>query len=321
MSDAGRDGHGEGGSTPKGDDQVDEGLWAKTVDVILTGFAVILPVVITLYLIDLALEMLAKALRPVISVLNLLGVISWVETNVVYTFLFEIGVASDIIVFLSELVAAVLLIFLVVVVGVVARNQYGDRIIDYFDIVIGAIPGIGAIYGSFRRMGDAMIESDIENFRSVKLIEFPTDGSYVIGFETAESPASVRAAAGADDMVTLFVPFAPNPVMGGFLGHFPKDRVHDLDMPVEQGVQSIITSGIATGDAGDRPDEVSLDMNADQFPNLSDALDPDKNVTSGETEVDQAEDGADGVNGGSEGDGTAEPEVPAEENDPERRTD
>jgi uncharacterized membrane protein len=46
-------------------------------------------------------------------------------------------------------------------------------------------------------------------------------------------------------MHTLFVPMAPNPVMGGFLVHAPADRVRDIDMTVEESMQAIITSGVA----------------------------------------------------------------------------
>jgi len=51
-------------------------------------------------------------------------------------------------------------------------------------------------------------------------------------------------------MVTLFMPMAPNPVMGGHAVHVPTSRVHDVDMTVEEGVHSIVTSGVATGEGG-----------------------------------------------------------------------
>jgi len=50
-------------------------------------------------------------------------------------------------------------------------------------------------------------------------------------------------------MMTLFMPLAPNPVMGGYVVHVPQDRVYDVDMTVEEGIRSIVTSGVATGDS------------------------------------------------------------------------
>jgi hypothetical protein len=52
-------------------------------------------------------------------------------------------------------------------------------------------------------------------------------------------------------MVTLFMPMAPNPVMGGFVIHVSRDRVVDVDLTVEEGIRSIVTSGVAIGDEDD----------------------------------------------------------------------
>lgn len=139
-----------------------------------------------------------------------------------------------------------MLVVVVVALGAIARFQYGQRVLDLVDAIIMAVPGVGVVYRSFRRMGDAMLESDVENFRGVKLVEFPHDEVFVIGFETNTSPPTVQAATEFDGMTTLFLPLAPNPVMGGFLTHIPDDRVRDVDMTVEEAVRTVITSGIAT---------------------------------------------------------------------------
>ncbi|MFB6164231.1 MAG: DUF502 domain-containing protein [Haloarculaceae archaeon] len=135
---------------------------------------------------------------------------------------------------------------MIVIVGLLARNHYGERLIEYFDALIGAIPGIGSIYQSFRRMGDVMLESSVDNFQEVVLVEFPYDDVYVLGFKTNEASVPIVKATGEADVSTLFLPLAPNPVMGGFLAHVPTERVMDVDMSVDQAVSTIITSGIAT---------------------------------------------------------------------------
>jgi uncharacterized membrane protein len=43
--------------------------------------------------------------------------------------------------------------------------------------------------------------------------------------------------------------------MGGFLAHIPADRIYDVDMTVEEGVRSIITSGVAVEAETDDPVE------------------------------------------------------------------
>jgi uncharacterized membrane protein len=52
-------------------------------------------------------------------------------------------------------------------------------------------------------------------------------------------------------MTTLYLPMAPNPVMGGHVIHVPIERVCDVDMSVEEGVQSIVTSGVAVDETED----------------------------------------------------------------------
>jgi hypothetical protein len=53
-------------------------------------------------------------------------------------------------------------------------------------------------------------------------------------------------------MFTMFLPMAPNPVMGGHLLHVPDRRVYEVDMTVEEGVQAVVTSGVAVGAGSDR---------------------------------------------------------------------
>jgi uncharacterized membrane protein len=38
----------------------------------------------------------------------------------------------------------------------------------------------------------------------------------------------------------MFLPLAPNSVMGGFLAHIPEERILDVDMTVEEGIQSSV---------------------------------------------------------------------------------
>ncbi|QLG62684.1 DUF502 domain-containing protein [Halorarum salinum] len=151
-----------------------------------------------------------------------------------------------------ELLTPVVLLSLIFVVGLfVNSTRFGGIAIDYFDAGIAAIPAVGSVYESFRRMSDVMLEDDTQNFRDVKLVEFPHEGAYTLGFVTTETPEALRVPAGHERMLTLFLPLAPNPVMGGHLVHMPAGKVKDVDMTVEEGIRAIVTSGVAV--SGGRP--------------------------------------------------------------------
>jgi uncharacterized membrane protein len=221
-------------------------IYRTVIDVVLTGIVVILPLVVTLYVLSAALRLVGSALRPLIQLLQWAGLIQGLKQRVGVAFLIEIGLYANVAEFLTEFLALTVLVVIIVVVGAVGRFHYGERLIDYFDYFITSLPGIGAIYKSFRRMGDVFLENGADEFRDVKLVEFPHHDVYTIGFETSTTPPTIQAAADIEGMVTLFLPLAPNPVMGGFLAHVREERVNEVDMTVEEAVRMTITSGVAT---------------------------------------------------------------------------
>lgn len=233
--------------------------YETALEVLLTGFTILVPVVITVYLINMTLDLVTDALTPVIALLRWLDVIGWFARSEFGVLLVELGVYSDVVDFFTELVTVIVLLSVVVIVGTVGHNRYGEIVIDYVDLVIGSIPGVGTVYGSFRRMSDAMLDQEADDFKEVRLVECLGDDLYVIGFETGPSPSSVHDSTGNEEMVTMFLPMAPNPVTGGFLTHVPRSRVYDVDMTVEEGIRSILTSGVATGDSDDDRPELSMD--------------------------------------------------------------
>jgi uncharacterized membrane protein len=233
--------------------------YETALEVLLTGFTILLPVVITIYLINMTVDLLTDALAPVIALLQWLDVIGWFARSEFGVLLVELGLYSNVIDFFTELVTVIVLLSIVVAVGTVGHNRYGEMVIDYVDLVISSIPGVGTVYGSFRQMSDVMLDQDADDFKEVRLVECLGDDLYVIGFETGPSPSSVHDATGNEEMVTMFLPMAPNPVTGGFLTHVPRSRVYDVDMTIEEGIRSILTSGVATGGEEDDRTQLSMD--------------------------------------------------------------
>jgi len=213
---------------------------------LLTGIAITVPLILTLYVFTVALDFVTSALTPFIQLLRWLGVIERIESVELVVFLIDLGIYGLVVDFLTELIVIGVLFGIVFFLGTVGRNQYGERLISAFDLVIAAIPGLGTIYKSFRRMGDVMLGEDGENFQEVKLVECFGDDVFVLGFKTSDSPPTIEDSANHGEMVSLFLPLAPNPITGGFLTYVPKEDVRDIDMTVEEGVRSVLTSGVAT---------------------------------------------------------------------------
>ncbi|MCU4972698.1 DUF502 domain-containing protein [Halobacteria archaeon AArc-m2/3/4] len=240
-------------------------IYQTISEVILTGVAIIVPVVVTIYVLTVALSFLDSALQPLVEVLQMTGVFALLEDLGLVTVLVEAGVYDSVIGFLTEIIALVALLGIIVLVGTVAYHPIGERFVDYVDVFIASIPGIGTVYKSFRRMGDIMIDDDVENFQEVKLVELHGEGSYVIGFEVGDSPPVISDAV-EENVVTMFVPFVPNPVTGGFLTYVSEARLTDVDMTVDEGIRNVITSGVA----GHESEQAAVDLSVDDVQDLLD---------------------------------------------------
>lgn len=224
-------------------------LYGRTLNVLMTGVAIIVPFVITVYVLGVALEFVRKAFEPFVGLLRWLGVIGFFEAIALdqvgfLRLLVQMNVYIPVMRFLAEFIALAVLVVVIFVVGTTGRNRFGEQIVDGLDRTIAAVPGVGTVYTSFRRMGNVMVEGGTENFKDVKLVEW-RDGVYVIGFVTDDTGPDADRPVGSGDLVTVFVPLAPNPVTGGFLTYVARDRLVDVDMSLEEGIRNILTSGVA----------------------------------------------------------------------------
>ena len=75
-----------------------------------------------------------------------------------------------------SLVALVLAIFLIGTVGLLARNYFGRKIIEWVDSALLRIPLLNKIYGATKQVNDAFSSTNKTAFRTVVLVEFPHAG-------------------------------------------------------------------------------------------------------------------------------------------------
>ena len=205
-----------------------------------TGLAVLVPLAVSAWVLLALVRFLGSTLAPVGTALR------------------GYGIESDVTVVVLQAASLGILVVFILVIGTVARRQIGRRVVDRVDEFLVRVPGLGSVYQTARQMSDLVLdpEDDGAQFREVKLVEFPGQNTYTLGFLTSESPpdgvvSSARAISGEPDSGyrTLFLPMAPNPVMGGHLTHVPADHVHDVDLEVEEAVQYILTTGIVDSSA------------------------------------------------------------------------
>lgn len=140
-----------------------------------------------------------------------------------------------------SLVALVLAIFLIGTVGLLARNYFGRKIIEWVDSALLRIPLLNKIYGATKQVNDAFSSTNKTAFRTVVLVEFPHPGMHSIGFITSDQQEAVQAKTG-QKVVCVFVPATPNPT-SGFLLMVPQEKVIKLDMSVPDAIKYVISLG------------------------------------------------------------------------------
>lgn len=192
----------------------------------VTGAVLFIPLVVTLIVLQFALDFVSSVLTPIVRAAN---------------YLLPFSVPNPVI----ELGAVLAFLLVLLVTGALARGTADHVSKEWFDGLVESIPLLGSVYRGFRQMSEILLSDDSDSFEEVKLVEIPNDGTYRLGFLTAETPPEIEEAAGHDEMCTIFFPNPPNP-SGGSLLFVPTDRVHDVDMTVEEGLQTIVTTGVAT---------------------------------------------------------------------------
>jgi uncharacterized membrane protein len=140
-----------------------------------------------------------------------------------------------------SLFALALAFFLIGLVGLIARNYFGRKIIEWVDSALLRIPLLNKIYGATKQVNDAFSSTNKSAFRTVVLVQFPHPGTYSIGFITSDQQLEVQAKTG-QGVVCVFVPATPNPT-SGFMLMVPEDKVIKLDMSVADGIKYVISLG------------------------------------------------------------------------------
>ncbi len=182
----------------------------------ITGLFVLLPLVITAYILVFAFQLVDGLLRNLI--------------------VYCLGRHVPGLGFL-------IMISLVFVAGIFGTNVVGKKLLALGEEVLRRIPVVKSIYTTAKQVLEALTVHRQGAFKQVVLVEYPRRGVYSIGFVTGEAPAEVRARVG-EDLLNVFIPVSP-PTQGSLV-MVPRKDVLFLKMGVEEGLKLLISGGIVT---------------------------------------------------------------------------
>lgn len=139
-------------------------------------------------------------------------------------------------------VGVVLTLLIVLTTGMVGTNVLGQKLVQYWEILLSRIPVVKSIYSSVKQVSDTLFSSTGQAFRKALLVEYPRKGSWTIAFLTGKPGGDVTNHL-TGDYVSVYVPTTPNPTSGFFL-MLPTSEVVELEMTVDEALKYIISMGV-----------------------------------------------------------------------------
>ena len=183
----------------------------------ITGLLIWVPLVITLWVLSLAVNTLESVVPTFLSPQALFG--------------------RDIPGF-----RVLLVIVVVLATGILAANFLGRGILQLWENILGRIPLVRSIYNSVKQVSDTLLAPNGQAFRQAVLVQYPRPGSWTIGLLTG-TPSGEVAGYLPGEHVSVYIPTTPNPTSGFFL-MMPRSEVQPLEMSVDAALKYIVSMGV-----------------------------------------------------------------------------
>ena len=210
------------------------------------GLFLILPLLITLWLLALLFRLVDQNVTPAVrGALESVGIVvrdNWIS---------EIAFAV-----LSLLLTALVIYLL----GLFVANLTGRRLVRLLESWILRVPVVKGIYGSARQLLDSFRMTGERSFSKVVLLEYPRRSLWTVGFVTSDREHSLLDEEGRRvPALAVFLPTTPNPTSGLMILVPSRDLV-ELDISIEEAIKMIVSGGIVSpGDLGRLTREASDD--------------------------------------------------------------
>ncbi|MBW8028544.1 DUF502 domain-containing protein [Ferrovum myxofaciens] len=186
----------------------------------ITGIVVLIPVVITLWV-----------LRVIVTTLD--QTLFLLPPNLRPEALFGMDIPG---------LGVLLTLCIVLLTGAVAANFLGQRLLTLVERLLDKIPVVNSIYSSVKQVSDTLFSSSGQAFRQVLLIRYPHADCWTLAFQTG-IPQGLVATHLGEPHLNVYVPTTPNPTSGFFL-MVPCREVIELDISVDDALKHIISMGV-----------------------------------------------------------------------------
>jgi uncharacterized membrane protein len=181
--------------------------------ILVTGFLIVAPIGITLFLLASFVSMLDYVATPMS--IALLG-----------RHVRGLGI--------------LLLGVLILAAGLLGSNIQGKHILGVLERILLRIPVFSWLYGTIKQLTEVFSQEGTAQFKSVVLVEYPRPGVHSIGFATNQvqvvGPDGTR-----EELTCVYIP--TNHIYIGDMILVPKEKVRETRLTLQEGVQTLLSAG------------------------------------------------------------------------------
>ena len=194
---------------------------------VFTGVVTLIPVLMTVFVFSIFLDLLSDIGRPKVVVLA--NAIRPVAPQVA-SWLLDVP-------WLSSVLAILLTLGMFYLIGWSMSRFFGRRLFAAIEHGVKRIPVVTTVYGATKKLIDSL-RTDSGSARKVVLIAFPHARMKAVGLVTR---SFVDEETGVE-LAAVYVPTAPNPA-GGYLEIVPAAELVPLDWTVDEAMTFVLSGG------------------------------------------------------------------------------
>lgn len=193
---------------------------AKLRTWLFSGLLVLVPLIITLWVLDWVVSTLDQTLRILPK--------SWHPDQLLGLHIPGFGV--------------IFALLTVLLIGAMASNFVGNKMVTWWHSLLNRIPVVRSIYSGVKQVSDTLFSEKGNAFHQALLVKWPHEGMWTIAFLTGTPGGDLKNHL-VGDYLSVYVPTTPNPT-GGYLVMVKQSDCIELAMSVDEALAYVISMGV-----------------------------------------------------------------------------
>ena len=193
---------------------------AKLRTWLFSGLLVLVPLIITLWVLDWVVSTLDQTLRILPQ--------AWHPDQLLGLHIPGFGV--------------IFALLTVLLIGAMASNFVGNKMVTWWHSLLNRIPVVRSIYSGVKQVSDTLFSEKGNAFHQALLVKWPHEGMWTIAFLTGTPGGDLKNHL-VGDYLSVYVPTTPNPT-GGYLVMVKQSDCIELAMSVDEALAYVISMGV-----------------------------------------------------------------------------